>query len=49
MLLFTTVNKCSWRIEVVDQLTAPVKLAVFQPRQNQEKSKSAFLQLDTEI
>ena len=27
MLLFTTVNKRSWLIEVVDQLTAPLKFA----------------------
>ena len=41
MLLFTTVNERSW----VDQLTAPVKLAVFRPSQNQEKSESALPQL----
>ena len=44
-MLFTTVNKRSWRIEVVDQPTAPVKLAVFWPSQNQEKSESALSQL----
>ena len=44
-MLFTTVNKPSWRIEIVDHLTALVKLAVFQPSQNQEKSESAFPQL----
>ena len=45
MRLFITVNKRSRVIEVVDQLTAPVKLAVFQPSQNQEKSESALPQL----
>ena len=45
MLLFTTVYKRSWLTEVVDQLTAPVKLAVFRPSQNQEKSESALPQL----
>ena len=44
-MLFTTVNKRSWRIEAVDQLRAPVKLAVFRPTQNREKSESAFPQL----
>ena len=34
MLLFTAVNKRSWVIEVVDQITASVKLAVFRPSQN---------------
>ena len=48
MLLFTTVNKRSWFIEVVDQLTAPVKLAVFRPSQNQEKFESALPQLSRE-
>ena len=37
-------NKCSWVIEVVDQLTVPVKLAVFRPSQNQEKCESALPQ-----
>ena len=45
MLLFTTVNKRSWVIEVVDQLTVPVKLVVFRASQNQEKSESALPQL----
>ena len=45
MLLFKTLNKRSGRIEEVDQLTAPVKLAVFRPSQNQEKSESVLLQL----
>ena len=44
-MLFTTVNKRTWRIELVDQLTAPVKLVVFQPSLNQETSVSAFPQL----
>ena len=44
-MLLTTVKKRSWRIEVVDQLTAPVKLAVFRPSLNKEMSESAFPQL----
>ena len=44
-MLFTTVYKRSWRIEVVDRLTAPVKLAIFRPALNQETSVSAFPQL----
>ena len=44
-MLFKTVNKRSWRIEVVDQQIAPVKLAVFRLSLNQEKSESAFFRL----
>ena len=44
-MLFTTVNKRPWRIEVVDQLRALVKLSVFRPNQNQETFESAFPQL----
>ena len=43
-MLFITVKRSS-RTEVVDQLTALVKLAVFRPSLNQETSKSAFPQL----
>ena len=42
-MLFTTVNKRTWRIELVDQLTAPIKLAVFRLSLNQETSVSALL------
>ena len=33
-MLFTTDNKRTWRIELIDQRTAPVKLAVFQSNVN---------------
>ena len=44
-MLFTTDNKRTWRIELVDKRTAPVKLAVYRPSLNQETSASALLQL----
>ena len=43
-MLFTTVNKRIWRTELVVQLTAPVKSALFRPSLNQEMSVSAFPQ-----
>ena len=45
MLLFTTVNNRFWVIEPVDQLTAPVKMAIFRSSQTKEKSQSALHQL----
>ena len=45
MLSFTTVNKRSLVIEVFNRLITPVKLAVFRPSQDQEKSELALLRL----
>ena len=44
-MLFKVDNKRTWRIEFVDQRTAPVKLAVLRPSLNQETSVSALFQL----
>ena len=44
-MLFTIVNERSRLTEVVDQLTASVKVVFFRPSQNQENSKSALPQL----
>ena len=45
MLLLTTINKRSRVIEVLDQLTAPVKLVVFRPSQNQVNPELVLPQL----